>query len=220
MRRELDALDALRLVIGGPVCLVTVRWRDQADVMPAIWLTPVSRRPPLIGVAVHPSRHTHELIRFAEEFALNIPGPDLIDHTHYFGVVSGRDVAKLDISRLPTFPASRIEAPLLEHCLAWIECGLEEALRLGDHTFFVGRVVAVQAERDAFDETWLVGDRPYRPLHYLGGEWYAVLGERLQARLRTDEEGTVQLGESPEERERREEEEARERERRQREGAE
>jgi flavin reductase (DIM6/NTAB) family NADH-FMN oxidoreductase RutF len=220
MRRELDVLDALRLVIGGPVCLLTVRWRDQTDVTPVIWLTPVSRRPPLIGVAVHPSRHTHELIRFAEEFALNIPGPDLMYHTHYFGVVSGRDVAKLDISRLPTFPASRVEAPLLEHCLAWIECGLEEALRLGDHTFFVGRVVAVQAEREAFDETWLVGERPYRPLHYLGGEWYGVLGERLQAQLRTDEEGAIQLGETPEERERRLEEEARERERRQREGAE
>ena len=135
-------------------------------------------------------------------------------------MVSGRDVAKLDISRLPTFPASRVEAPLLEHCLAWIECGLEEALRLGDHTFFVGRVVAVQAEREAFDETWLVGERPYRPLHYLGGEWYGVLGERLQAQLRTDQEGAVQLGESPEDRERRLEEEARERERRQREGAE
>jgi flavin reductase (DIM6/NTAB) family NADH-FMN oxidoreductase RutF len=220
MRRELDALDALRLVIGGPVCLLTVRWRDQTDVTPVIWLTPLSRRPPLIGVAVHPSRHSHELVRFAEEFALNIPGPELLDHTHYFGVVSGRDVAKLDISRLPTFPASRVEAPLLEHCLAWIECGLEEALRLGDHTFFVGRVVAVQAEREAFDETWLVGERPYRPLHYLGGEWYGVLGERLQAQLRTDQEGAVQLGESPEDRERRLEEEARERERRQREGAE
>ena len=75
MRRELDALDALRLVIGGPVCLLTVRWRDQTDVTPVIWLTPLSRRPPLIGVAVHPSRHSHELVRFAEEFALNIPGP-------------------------------------------------------------------------------------------------------------------------------------------------
>jgi flavin reductase (DIM6/NTAB) family NADH-FMN oxidoreductase RutF len=195
MRRELDVLDALRLVIGGPVVLVTARWRDQADVMPVIWVTPVSRRPPLIGLAVHPSRHTHDIIRFAEEFALNIPGPDLMDHVHYFGSVSGRDVNKLELAKLPTFKAKRVDAPLLEHCLAWIECGLEDALRLGDHTFFVGRVVAVQAEREAFDETWLVGERPYRPLHYLGGQWYGVLGERLQAQLRTDEEGGIVLEE-------------------------
>jgi len=44
------------------------------------------------------------------------------------------------------------------------------------------------------------------------------LGQGLSAQLRTTEEGTIQLQETPEERERREEEEARERERREREG--
>lgn len=220
MPRSLDPLDSLRLLIGGPVCLITTRWRDQTDVMPAIWVTPVSRRPPLVGVAIHPSRHTHDMVRFAEEFAINIPGPDLMAHTHYFGTVSGRDVKKLELSQLPTFKASKVEAPLILHCIAWIECGLEDVLRLGDHSFFVGRVVAVQVEKEAFDETWLLENAAYRPLHYLGGDHYAVLERRLQAQLRTDAEGAVQLGESPEERERRMEEEARERERRQREGQE
>ncbi|MDO8611392.1 MAG: hypothetical protein Q7R32_01050, partial [Dehalococcoidia bacterium] len=97
-------------------------------------------------------------------------------------------------------------------------CGLEDALRLGDHTLFVGRVLVVLAESDSFDETWLVGDVDYRPLHYLGGDRYAVLGERLQAELRTTEEGAIELAETPDERERRGEEEARERERAEREG--
>ena len=95
---------------------------------------------------------------------------------------------------------------------------LEDALRLGDHTLFVGRVLAVEAESDSFDETWLVGDPDYRPLHYLGLDRYAALGERFQAVLRTTEEGAIELAETPEERERREEEEARERERAEREG--
>jgi len=47
MRRTLDATEALRLLDGGPVALVTTRWRDQTDVMPAIWMTPLSRTPPL-----------------------------------------------------------------------------------------------------------------------------------------------------------------------------
>lgn len=218
MRRSLDPLDALRLLGGGPVVLVTSRWRDQTNVMPAIWSTPLSRTPPLVGVAVNPSRHTHDMIRFAEEFALNFPGPELMNHSHYFGLVSGREVEKLDLAKLPTFKASKVDAPLIEGCLAYIECGLEDALRLGDHTLFVGRVLAVQAEPEAFDETWLLGERDWRPLHYLGLDRYAVLGERLQAELRTTDEGTIELAETAEERERREEEEARERERRQREG--
>lgn len=215
-RRTLSELEGLRLLNGGPVVLVTTRWREKTNVMPAIWYTPVSRVPPLVAVVVHPSRHTHDMVRFSEEFALNFPAADLVNHTHYFGQVSGEDVGKIELSRLPTFRATKIDAPLLENCVAWMECGLEDSHRLGDHTIFVGRVLVVQAEKEAFDETWLVGDPDYRPLHYLGADRYAVLGERLQAQLRTTEEGAIDLGETDEEREQREEREARERERRER----
>jgi len=208
MRRTLELQDALRLLVGGPVALVTTRWRDQTDVMPAIWVTPLSRTPPLVGVAVQPSRYSHDMVRFGEEFALNIPGRDLMNHVHYFGAVSGREVNKLELAKLPTFKAQKVAAPLIEGCLAYIECGLEDALRLGDHTLFVGRVVAVQAERDAFDETWTLNDPDYKPLHYLGIDRYAVLAEPLQAKLRTSEEGAIELAETAEEREQREEEEA------------
>ena len=191
-----------------------------SEVRPAIWTTPLSRRPPLVGVVVHPSRHTHDMIRFAEQFALNFPARDLMNHAHYFGAVSGRDVDKLDLSKLDTFGAAKIDAPLIGGCIAYIECGLEDALRVGDHTLFVGRVLVVQAESDSFDETWLVGDPEYRPLHYLGMDRYSVLEERLQAELRTTDEGAIEMAETAEERERREEEEARERERAEREGEE
>jgi len=186
--------------------------------MPAIWTVPLSRRPPFIGVAVNHARHTHGMVRFAEEFALNFPGRDLMNHTHYFGAVSGANLGKLELAKLATFNASKIGAPLIENCLAYVECSLEDALRIGDHTLFVGRILAVQAEPEAFDGTWLIEDPEYRPLHYLGIDRYAVLGDRLTAQLRTTEEGAIELAESPEERERREEEEAREAERRRREG--
>jgi flavin reductase (DIM6/NTAB) family NADH-FMN oxidoreductase RutF len=158
------------------------------------------------------------MVRFAEEFALNFPGRDLMNHTHYFGAVSGSNVGKLELAKLPTFKASKISAPLIENCLDYVECALEDALRVGDHTLFVGRILVVQAEPEAFDGTWLMEDPEYRPLHYLGIDRYAVLGERLTAELRTTEEGAIELAESPEERERREEEEGKETERRRREG--
>ena len=64
-------------------------------------------------------------------------------------------------------------------------------------------------QEEAFEEAWLLADDDYKPLHYLGGELYAILGERRQAQLRTSEEGTVELEETAEESERRQEEEAR-----------
>lgn len=218
MRRSLEELAALRMLNGGPVALLTTRWRDATNVMPAIWTMPLSHRPPLIGVAVNPARFTHEMMRYSEQFALNFPARDLMNHTHYFGTVSGEDVNKIELSKLNTFKASKIDAPLIENCIAWIECGVEDAMRLGDHTLFIGRVLVVQADEEAFEEAWKLKDQEYRPLHYLGANRYAILREAMEAELRTTEEGEIELGETEEEREKRKEAEAKEAERRQREG--
>ena len=181
MRRNLSEHDALRFLVAGPLILLTTKWRGGQDVLPVAWAMPVSAEPPLIGVCVHPSRHSHDMIRFSEEFALNFPGPELLNHAAYFGSVSGRTVDKLDVTKLPTFNARKVEAPLLEGCVAWVECGVEDAIRLGDHTLFVGRVLAAAAEEEAFDEMWLL-ENEERPLHYLGGMFYATLDRRLEAR--------------------------------------
>ena len=220
MPRILEPHNALRLLNGGPVALVTTRYRKDTDVMPAVWMTQLSRTPPLIGLAVNPARHSHDMIRYSEQFALNFPARDMVNHTHYFGIVSGREVNKLELAKLGTFRASKVDAPLIQGCVAWIECGVDDSFRFGDHTLFIGRVLAVQVEPEAFDETWTLGDPEYRPLHYLGGDQYATLGQRLTAQLRTSDEGAIELAESQDERERREEDEAKEGERRQREGEE
>jgi flavin reductase (DIM6/NTAB) family NADH-FMN oxidoreductase RutF len=188
MRISLPEIDARRLLVPGPVVLVTSRWHGNDNVMPLAWAAPLALEPPLVGIAVHPSRHTHDMINKAQEFALNIPGRDLLNHTHYFGLVTGREIDKLDAARLPTFTARKIDARLMEHCLGWIECGVEEAYPMGDHTLFVGRVVAVQVEDEAFDETWKLDDPDLRPLHYLGGSSYAVASTRLEAKVETADE--------------------------------
>ncbi len=206
MRRNLTEHDARRLLVGGPLVLVTTTWRGNDDVMPAAWTMPLSAEPPLVGVAVHPSRHTHDMIRFSEEFALNFPSRRLLNHCQYFGTISGSQVDKLEVSRLPTFRARKVEAKLLEGCVAYIECGLEDALRIGDHTLFVGRVAAVSADDEAYNEMmWAVAeDEDQRPLHYLGGAFYALLGQKLEARP-PDEAAEAEREREEEERERRRE---------------
>ena len=222
MRKTLDEMEARRLLTGGPVVLVTTSWHGKTNVMPAAYAMPLSFKPPLVGIAVHPSRHTHDMIRFSEEFAINVPGRSLIHHVQYLGSVSGKELDKFELTKLPTFRARKVEAPLIEGCLGYIECGLEDALRVGDHTLFVGRVVAASVDDEAFDETWLLGDDDYKPLHYLGLNRYAILGEKLEARvpqpaeeaeekLEEAVEEQLELGREEEEK-RREEEERRRRE--------
>jgi flavin reductase (DIM6/NTAB) family NADH-FMN oxidoreductase RutF len=169
----------------------------------------------LVGIAVHPSRHTHDMIRFSEEFAINVPGRSLIHHIQYLGSVSGKDLDKFELTKLPMLKARKVGAPLIEGCIGYIECGLEDALRVGDHTLFVGRVVAASVDDEAFDETWLLADDDHKPLHYLGLSRYAILGEKMEARVPEPAEEAVEeqleLGREEEEK-RREEEEGRQRE--------
>jgi flavin reductase (DIM6/NTAB) family NADH-FMN oxidoreductase RutF len=207
----IDDGDARRLLGGSPVTLVTTSWRGNTNVMPAVFVTPLSIDPPLVGVAVHPARHTHDMIKFSEEFALNIPTRELLHHVQYLGSVTGSELNKMELTRLPTFRARKVDAPLLEGCVGWVECGVHDAFVIGDHTLFVGKVVAAQAEKDAFDGTWLLADPEERPLHYLGVNFYATLGERLEARIpesadikRDVEEGVATIGDAEEAEQRRE----------------
>lgn len=215
MRHSIDERDARRLLGGGPVTLVTTSWHGNFNVMPAAFVTPLSIDPPYVGVAVHPARHTHDMIKYSEEFALNIPTRALLHHVQYLGSVTGSELNKFELTKLPTFRARRVDAPLLEGCVGWIECGVQDAYVIGDHTLFVGKVVAASAEKDAFDDTWLLADPDEKPLHYLGVNIYALLGERLEARIpqpadikRDVEAGAADLGGASEDIERQREQEA------------
>ncbi len=212
MRHAISELEARRLLGGGPVVLVTTAWRGNHNIMPAVFVTPISFDPPFIGLAVHPTRHTHDMIKYSEEFALNIPSRQLLHHCQYLGSVSGREFNKFELVKLPIFRARKVEALLIEGCVGYIECGVEDAYTIGDHTLFVGKVVAAQAEKEAFEETWLLADDDEKPLHYLGANYYAVLGGRLEARVpeveapqAVEEEFEEVLEEAEEEREREEE---------------
>lgn len=218
-RRLCDVTDARRLLNPGPVAIVTTSWRAITNAAPVAWTAPLSMAPPLVGVVIHPHRHTSDMIRFSEEFAINIPGPDLAREVAFLGSVSGVQMQdKIAAAGLDTFPAMSIDAPLIAGCLAWIECGVHDVIPVGDHTLFVGRPVRVQALDEAYAQRWLLESPRYSPLTYLGGPHYAVIGQPREVQFRVNELGALET-ETAEERERREEEEAREAERLRAEGA-
>lgn len=207
MRRLCDPTDARRMLNPGPVAIVTTSWRGISDAAPIAWCTPVSMQPPMVGIVVHPNRHTADLIRFSDGFAINIPGPSLVKQTAFLGSQSGLNNNKLESSGLALFSPLSIDAPLLEGCLAWIECTLQDVIRLGDHSLFVGNVVKVQADDEAYAQQWLLKDREHSPLTFIGGTRYAVIGDPIDATFEVDVSGAL-VAENAEERERREEEEA------------
>lgn len=200
MRRNLDDLDARRLLTGGPVMLVTSTYRGAHNVFPVAYSMVLSIIPPLVGIAVHPSRFSADVIRKTDEFALNIPSRELLHHVQYLGSLSGSDYDKLELTHLPTFRSRLLNTVLLEGCVGWVECALEDMIEMGDHLLCVGRVVAVSADDEAFDQYWLLKDNDAKPLHYLGDNHYAILDEVLDARIPEPAENyDVRLSEAIEE---------------------
>jgi flavin reductase (DIM6/NTAB) family NADH-FMN oxidoreductase RutF len=168
---------------GAPVMLVTSSYRGRHNALPIAYAMVLSIVPPMIGIAIHPSRHSYDVIRKTEEFAINIPTRELLHHVQYLGTLSGVDFDKLELTKLPSFRARLLDTILLEGCVGWIECSVQDAIEMGDHFLIVGRVVAVSADDDAFDGSWKLDEGDLKPLHYLGANHYAVLDYVMDARI-------------------------------------
>lgn len=152
------------------------------------WMMPVSFDPAVIGVAIHPERLSYEYVGRSEFFGLSIPTGDLLSAVHRCGIESGRDGDKFTRSGITPSDALEIDAPLIEECVAHIECGVIERLSFGDHDLFIGEVLAVQAEEEAFQERWLVEVDAGQILHHLRADHYAMLSRPYRARLPEDDE--------------------------------
>ena len=181
-----DSRQAARLLEPGPVVLVTAQFRSQPNVMTAAWVIPLSLDPPRVGVAIHPSRFTHELVTRGELFVLNVPTLDLLDAVHRCGIVSGREFDKFLQAGLHPVDALAVDVPVIEQCAAHIECGLVERLTLGDHDLFVGEVLAVSADDELFTDRWQISDDS--PLiHHVALDLYAGLSRPYTARPEREE---------------------------------
>ena len=181
MRVDVPLAKAYLLLNHGPVTLVSSRAGLRTDVMAAAWATPLDFDPPKVTVVIDRSTLTRELVEASREFALNIPPRRLADATLGVGSVSGRQSDKWSEFGLAAMPASRIGAPLVAECIAWLECRLldEQAVEQR-HDLFVAEVVAASADDRVFSGgRWHFGDDALRTLHYVAGGQFFCVGEAV-----------------------------------------
>lgn len=112
------------------------------SICPVGWSMRTSGAPPMMAISVAPARYTHELIEESGAFVLAYPGRDLARATLFCGTNSGRDTDKFAKAGVTTEAARHVRAPLIREAVANLECRLVDRLSTGDHTAFVGEVVA------------------------------------------------------------------------------
>jgi len=150
-----------------PEWIVLVVARDaegRANLMPAGWGMVCSGSPPMVCVAIGHGRYTHECIEQTEEFVFAWAGEGQAALVEYAGSHTGAEVDKFAQFEIPTAPAAEIDVPLLAEAAANLECKLHRAISVGDHTIFVGEVVAGHlpeepiAKLDNFAGTYAVAE--------------------------------------------------------------
>lgn len=168
--QSVDLKKAYRLINHGPVTLVTSAFGTARNVMAASWVMPLDFDPPKVAIVIDKSTWTRELVEGSLEFALNIPSRRIASAVLAAGSSSGREGDKFASSGLRTFPSELISSPLIEGCVAWLECKvLHDVHNEESHDLFLATVVAAYADPRVFDGHWHFTDDSFRTLHYVSG---------------------------------------------------
>lgn len=187
-RRDVPLAQAYRLLNHGPTVLVSAAHGGRANVMAAAWVTPLDFDPPKVTVVIDKNTFTRRLIEASGEFALSVPCRELVDATYAAGNLSGAEHEdKFAACGLTSFAAQRIDAPLIEGCVAWLECRvLVEPHHQQAYDLFVAEVLAAQADERVFAGGRWRADSPQalRTLHHQSGGAFFVAGETVQAKPR------------------------------------
>lgn len=167
-----------RLLHPRNTILVTCADRNgKPNIITLAWSMPISMKPAVVGISIAPSRYSHGLIADTKEFAINIPTRDIVKQTLYCGRVSGRSVDKFKQSKLTPIPARKIKPPLIKECIAHLECRVTQQLSIGDHTLFIGEVVAARADRGIFKESFDM--KKVDPIYHVGGDDFMFLAKEI-----------------------------------------
>lgn len=184
-RRDVPLPQAYRLLNHGPTVLVSARHAGRSNVMAAAWAMPLDFDPPKVTVVIDKNTFTRRLIEASGTFALSVPCRALADATYAAGSLSGADHEdKFAACGLTGFAAQRIDAPLVEGCVAWLECRvIAEPHHQQAYDLFVAEVLAAQADERVFANGRWRADAPaeLRTLHHQAGGAFFVAGDTVQA---------------------------------------
>lgn len=156
--------ESYRMVMGRfatGVAIVTCKNDEEVNGTTANALTSVSLDPPLLLFCADNKSRTKEMISASGAFAVNILNVDQQEISNLFAQ-PGREKAKL-LAELPT-QTEVTASPILESCLAYLDCRVVASYEAGDHTIFVGEVKKSET----------ISDRP--PLIYYDGRYAKLQG--------------------------------------------
>jgi flavin reductase (DIM6/NTAB) family NADH-FMN oxidoreductase RutF len=148
------------------VTVVTTRVYEKDYGVTVSSFASLSLNPLLVTVSIKRSSPLLGYVRSAEAFAVSVLSGDQ-EHVAAYFATRGRTSEAAGFATVST-TARQTGAPIIDGCLSWFDCTVEDVLPGGDHEILVGRVAAA-------------GGRTGEPLVYWSGGYRALTTEITQS---------------------------------------
>lgn len=137
--KPIEAADYRRIIgqFATGVTVLTTANDGLLHGMTANAITSVSLDPPLLLVCVDKAAHSHEQFTRSGRFTVNILAEDQQEVSQIFAAASEPEQGRL---QGVAFHLGANGAPVIEGCLAYIECAVADHFEGGDHTIFIAGV--------------------------------------------------------------------------------
>lgn len=129
---------------SGVTVVTTLSGEDTWHGMTASSFSSVSLDPPLVSICLSRKLYSHQLIEDSGIFGVNVLAKDQTDVGRRF---AGMDPGVEDRFAGESWTTAATGVPLLDSALGWFDCKVVHAYPGGDHTIFVGEVLAGHAAR-------------------------------------------------------------------------
>ncbi len=135
-----------------PPVMVTCGTMEKPNVLTIAWTGIINSEPPMTYISVRPSRYSHDIIKEAKEFVINITTLELAKACDYCGVKSGKNTDKFKDMGLEIEPCKMVKAPMLKKAPVSLECKVVDIKSFGTHDMFTAEIVNVNVDDRYLEE--------------------------------------------------------------------
>lgn len=154
--------------------------KDRPNAAAVAWAGVCCSKPPCLNFSLRKATYSYAAVLERKCFTLSVPSRQHVVATDFFGIYSGRDHDKFEITGLTPVKAEHVEAPYVGEFPLVFECRLVHHHELGLHTIFVGEILDAKCEADLLGADEKPDVMKLRPFVYGSGDYFAV-GRRIGA---------------------------------------
>ncbi|WP_152222851.1 flavin reductase family protein [Pseudomonas sp. SCB32] len=180
--KDVPLAKAYLLLNHGPSTLVTSEHDGVANVMAAAWVMPLDFDPPKLMLVLDRNTWSRHLVEGSGAFVIQLPSRQQAELTLAVGSSNGGELNKFEQLDIRTSRARQIEAPIVDGCVAYLECKvISEPNNQDKYDLFIAEVVAAYADERAFSNgRWHFPSDDLRTIHYQAGGAFFATGEAFQ----------------------------------------